>query len=117
VADNGRGELLNAIGGPRLHRKTAAAMRAKATSIAVPMTLVQVRRDSIVLDRRHPIACRSSRCWGRLQQKESWHNLTSPGKAMPVVAPFGESFGVPRIAWEPLVGLTVFMGLFLIFRR
>ena len=37
--------------------------------------------------------------------------------AMPVVAPFGESFGVPRIAWEPLVGLTVFMGLFLLFRR
>ena len=37
--------------------------------------------------------------------------------AMPVVAPFGDSFGVPRIAWEPLVGLTVFMGLFLLFRR
>ena len=32
MADNGRGELLNAIGGPRLHRKTAVAMRAIGTS-------------------------------------------------------------------------------------
>jgi hypothetical protein len=36
---------------------------------------------------------------------------------MPVVAPFGESLGAPRLVWEPLIGLTVFMGLFLLFRR
>ena len=34
---------------------------------------------------------------------------------MPVVAPFGESFGVPRIMWEPLVGIAVFVGLYLLF--
>ena len=35
--------------------------------------------------------------------------------AMPVVAPFGESFGVPRIMWELLVGIAVFIGLYLLF--
>ena len=34
---------------------------------------------------------------------------------MPVVAPFGESLGAPRLVWEPLIGLTVFMGLFCFF--
>jgi hypothetical protein len=36
---------------------------------------------------------------------------------MVVVAPFGESVGVPRIVWEPLVGLTVIVGLYLLFRE
>ena len=36
---------------------------------------------------------------------------------MVVVAPFGESVGVPRIVWEPLVGLTVIVGLYLLFRK
>jgi hypothetical protein len=35
---------------------------------------------------------------------------------MPVMAPFGESVGVPRFIWESLVGVTVFVGLCLLFR-
>jgi hypothetical protein len=35
---------------------------------------------------------------------------------VPVMAPFAKSFGVPKIAWEPLVGIAVCSGLFLLFR-
>jgi len=35
---------------------------------------------------------------------------------MPVLAPFGDYFGVPKIAWEPLVGIAVCIGLFLLFQ-
>lgn len=34
-----------------------------------------------------------------------------------VVAPFGESVGVPRKVWEFVVGLPVVVGLYVLFRE